>query len=71
MNKYEFSLAKYESSDFVHVKGKDELAPMLSSVATRGEECVSYSPRDSLLLLEMAMLVFGILVFFCDLKVPK
>lgn len=59
------------SSDFVHVKGKDEPAPMLSSVATRGEECVSYSPRDPLLLLEMAMLVFCILVFFCDLKVPK
>lgn len=59
------------SSDFVHVKGKEEPAAMLSSVATRGEECVFYSPRDSLLSLEMAMLVFGILVFFCNLKVPK
>lgn len=58
-------------SDFVHVKGKDEPAAVLSSVATGGEECVSCSPRDSLLSLEMVVLVFGILVFFCGLKAPK
>lgn len=45
------------------MKGKDKPAAMLNSVATRGEEHVSYSPRDSLLLLEMAVLVFSILFF--------